>query len=68
MKEGRDFCLINKINNHFFDLKEDFSTFKTLGDYKNGGIKRRAVLFDFLQMGELINQLPRKILQTHNHD
>lgn len=67
MKEGRDFCLINKINNHYFDLKEDFSTFKTLGDYKNGGNKRRAALFDFLQMGELINQLSKSFLSEFNN-
>ena len=39
MKEGRDFCLVNKINNHFFDLKEDphIDFFKLIDTSIGGG-------------------------------
>lgn len=67
MKEGRDFAIIHKINSHFNDLKNDFSHIASFNDFINLEETRRAVLFDFLQMGELTNQLSKKFKREFNN-
>ena len=67
MKEGRDFSIINKINGHFDDLINDLSSINTFDCFVESKEKRRAILFDFLQIGELTNQLSKKFLKNFNN-
>ena len=67
MREGRDFAIINHINNHFSDLSEDLKTIDTFECFTNSNEKRRAILFDFLQIGELVNQLSDSFKKTFNN-
>lgn len=67
MKEGRDFALIFQINEHYKDLKKDMEGICTLDDFINGESIRRAVLFDFLQIGELFNHLSPSFVKAFNN-
>lgn len=67
MKEGRDFSIVNKINNHFNDLSEDLEVINSFEDFINNKERRRAILFDFLQIGELTNQLSKKFKTEFNN-
>ena len=67
MKEGRDFAIVNKINNHFNDLNEDLKVINSFEDFVNNKERRRAILFDFLQIGELTNQLSKKFKTEFNN-
>lgn len=67
MKEGRDFSIVNKINAHFNDLSEDLKVINSFEDFINNKERRRAVLFDFLQIGELTNQLSKKFKTDFNN-
>ena len=66
-KPGRDFAIIYKINEHFNDLKEDFSKVDSYESFVNLKELRRAILFDFLQIGELTNQLSQRFLKAFNN-
>lgn len=59
MKEARDPVLIFHINKHFNDLKEDTENIISFEDFAFSKQIRRAILFDFLQIGELSNQLSK---------
>lgn len=67
MKEGRDFSIVNKINTHFNDLSEDLKVINSFEDFINSKERRRAILFDFLQIGELTNQLSKKFKTDFNN-
>ncbi len=54
---SRDYYLISHINSHYDELKKAFSKFETLESFSNSGPIRKAILFDFLQIGELLNHL-----------
>lgn len=59
MKEGRDFSLIYHINCHYFDLTEDIAHINSFEEFVDAKEIRRAILFDFLQIGELLRQLSK---------
>lgn len=67
MKEGRDFSIVKKINTHFNDLSEDLKVINSFEDFINSKERRRAILFDFLQIGELTNQLSKKFKTDFNN-
>ena len=68
MKEGRDFAIIYHINSHYSDLKEDLDQIDSFSCFtKSKGI-RRAILFDFMQIGELFNHLSKTFLHKFNND
>ena len=67
MKEGHDFVTIYRINAHFQDLSNDIKTINTYEEFINGGEKRRAIMFDFLQIGELVNQLSDSFKNEFNN-
>ena len=67
MKGNRDFGLIYHINSHFNDLKEDLSHIDTVSDFSSSKEKRRAILFDFLQIGELASQLSESFKNEFNN-
>ena len=67
MKEGRDFALVFQINEHYKDLKDDMMHISSLEDFINGQSIRRAILFDFLQIGELFNHLSPSFIKGFNN-
>ena len=67
MKEGRDFVIVNRINNHFDDLKDDLLSIDSFDDFVTNKERRRAILFDFLQIGELTNQLSKTFRESFNN-
>ena len=67
MKEKRDFALIYHINSHFNDLQEDLNNIDTFDDFISLKEKRRAILFDFLQIGELASQLSDSFKSDFNN-
>ena len=67
MKEGRDFSIVNRINCHFNDMNEDLMEINSFDDFVNNKEKRRAILFDFLQIGELTNQLSKNFLNAFDN-
>lgn len=67
MKEGRDFALVFQINEHYKDLKEDMKSIFSLEDFVKGQSIRRAILFDFLQIGELFNHLSSSFIKAFNN-
>ena len=68
MKENRDFDYIYHINQHFNDLIEDLNCIDTIDDFVSSKDKRRAILFDFLQIGELANQLSETFKKDFNNN
>lgn len=68
MSEGRDFSIVHRINEHFKDLKEDVSAIGSGTEFSNSNSKRRAALFDFLQIGELSHQLSKPFLTAFAND
>lgn len=68
MKEGRDFAIIFRINGHYSDLLEDIDQIDSPSAFANSKSKRRSVLFSFMQIGELCNQLSKTFLKTFNND
>lgn len=62
MKEGRDFSLIYHINCHYFDLTEDIAHINSFEEFVDAKEIRRAILFDFLQIGKLLRQRENKPL------
>ena len=67
MKGNRDFGLIYHINSHFNDLKEDLNHIDTVSDFSSSKEKRRAILFDFLQIVELASQLSESFKNEFNN-
>ena len=67
MKEGRDFAIVHHINNHFNDLKDDLTSIDSFNDFVKNKERRRAILFDFLQIGELTNQLSKSFKEAFNN-
>lgn len=59
MSQGRDYSLICKINKHFNDLMIEFENIKSLEDFSSSGTKRKSILLDLLQIGELVNRLSK---------
>lgn len=57
MKESRDFAIINHINTHYDELREELKKVTSFDLFINEKETRKAILFDFLQIGELMNQL-----------
>ena len=53
----RDFNLIYHINLHYKDLQQELSTLNSLDDFSCSNFERKATLFDFFQIGELLNHL-----------
>ena len=68
MKEDRDFVIVSHINEHYSDLKNDLDTLDSHVMFSNSKDKRRAILFDFLQMGELTNQLSKSFFNSFNNN
>ena len=64
---SRDFAIIHRMNGHYSDLQEDLRSVKSFDEFKNGEGKRRAILFDFLQIGELANQLSKEFKEEFNN-
>ena len=65
-KESRDFSIIFHINSHYEDLKIDINSLNSFETFVNSKEKRRAILFDFLQIGELAKQLSKTFIETFN--
>ena len=63
VRRGRDFALIYHVNLHYQDLVEDIAGIDSLEAFTNSGNKRRAILFDFLEIGELVAQLSKAFLK-----
>ena len=68
MKESRDFAIVFHINEHYRDLKEDIESINNFEIFINAKEKRRAILFDFMQIGELTNQLSKCFLKDFNNE
>ena len=68
MKEGRDFAIVNHINSHYSDLKEDFCQIDSVSSFANSGLSRRSILFSFMQIGELCNHLSKSFLKAFNNN
>ena len=62
MKEGRDYSLVFHINERYAELKNEISSIHTLEEFSSSGAVRKAVLFDFLQIGELLNHLSEEFV------
>ena len=67
MKEHRDYVIIYHINQHYSDLLADLKQLDTLESFSNANERRRAILFDFLQIGELMNQLSDSFIEDFNN-
>ena len=57
MKTGRDFSIVYHINSHYRDLVADLSDINSIDEFSNVGHLRKSILFDFFQIGELLNHL-----------
>ena len=57
MKEGRDFSIVFHINEHYKEMQEEFKSLHSFEDFVNSKTVRKAILFDFFQIGELFKQL-----------
>lgn len=66
MKGSRDFGIVHHINLHVEDLKEDLASLDSVEAFVASKQKRRAALFDFLQIGELLHQLSKSFLADFN--
>ena len=67
MKEGRDYSIIYHINSHYNDLNDDLKGIDTFKQFVDNKERRRAILFDFLQIGELMNQLSKSFKGNFNN-
>lgn len=67
MKKSRNSYVIFRINTHFKDLLDDLSGINTPDEFSNSNIIRRAILFDFLQIGELFNHLSKDFIKEFNN-
>ena len=67
MKDGRDFAIVYHINEHFADLQEDIEGIESFDAFASSKEKRRAILFSFLQIGELANQLSKSFLEDYGN-
>ena len=66
MKESRDFSCVKIINDHFNDLWSDLILINNCDEFKRSKFKR-GIMFDFLQIGELVNRLSDTFLNNfHN--
>ncbi len=54
---GRDYYLISHINAHYAELKKAYAEIQTVNSFSNSGSTRKAILFDYFQIGELLNHL-----------
>jgi inorganic pyrophosphatase len=68
MKEERDFGYIWHINRHYHDLLDDIKGIRTLEEFSASDMKRRAVLFDLFQIGELANHLSPSFVHAFGED
>ena len=68
MKESRDFAIINHINTHYDELREELKKVDSFDMFVNEKETRKAILFDFLQIGELMNQLSKTFKNDFNND
>ena len=66
-KEERDFAILYQINQHNNDLNKDLDGIETLDNFVNADNIRRAILFDFFQIGELLSQLSEPFLKEFNN-
>ena len=67
MKEGRDFALIYHVNKHYEDLKHDSMDVDSFSSFLKDEKRRRAILFDFLQIGELLNRLSKQFKDSFSN-
>ena len=68
MKEDRDFALIHHINVHFNELINNLDTIDDCSAFSESVNIRKSILFDFLQIGELVNQLSDKFIRKFNNE
>ena len=66
MKESRDFSCVKIINDHFNDLRSDLILINSCDEFKRSKYKR-GIMFDFLQIGELVNRLSDTFLNNFNN-
>ena len=67
MTENRDFLIISKINIHFNDISYNLSFIQNKESFSKNANLRKAILFDFMQIGELFNQLSPLFIQKFNN-
>ena len=65
--EARDFAIVHRINEHYHDLYIEIQTVDSLSSFVNSKNQRKVILFDFLQIGELMNQLSDPFLLAFNN-
>ena len=63
MKGNRDLSLVWHINNHFSDINSSIDKINTNISTEI----RKSILFDFMQIGELLNQLSKQFLELFNN-
>ncbi len=68
MSEGRDFALIFHINERYDELKDEFARVGSVSEFSSSGSLRKAILFNFFQIGELINQLSKSFKMSFGYD
>ena len=65
--EARDFAIVHRINEHYHDLYIEIQTVDSLSSFVNSKNQRKVILFDFFQIGELLNQLSDPFLLAFNN-
>ena len=67
MKDTTDFSIIYHVNEHYKELCETLRNVKSLDDFLLNVERRKAILFDFFQIGELLNQLSLDFREKFNN-
>lgn len=67
MKETSDFSIAKHICEHYDELKTSLDKIHNLDEFSSNTERRKAILFDFFQIGELLNQLSRSFKIAFNN-
>lgn len=57
----KDWNIIPRINERFHELKEEMQGINSLIEFQTSGSIRKAIIFDLLQIGELLNHISKDL-------
>jgi len=67
-KGNRDFGIVYHINKHYKDIKDGLVEADSLDVFINNQIIRKVLLFDLLQIGELLNHLSKQFVKDFGEE
>ena len=69
MKETNPFKVLQKMEEHYYELSQNYLGIESIQDFLSDDVKKKAILFDLFQIGEQMNRLPKSLIaQLNNKD